>query len=61
MSKEPKIIYEHSTPQQVEGVIVDGMSELIGDDVTSSDYDATVEPWPGVPNIPLPEAFIHKD
>jgi hypothetical protein len=37
----PKIVLEHSTKEEIEGNLVDGMSALLGDDILSSDYDPT--------------------
>ena len=56
----PTVIYENTTEAEVSGNVVDGMAELIEDDITWSDYNAATEPWPGVPNIPLPKAYRHK-
>lgn len=50
----PKIVLEHSTKEEIEGNLVDGMSALLGDDILSSDYDPTFGEWPGVNEITLP-------
>lgn len=50
----PKIVLEHSTQEEIEGQLIDGMSELLGDDILSSDFDPTTENWPGVNEIELP-------
>lgn len=50
----PSIIYECSSPEEIRGEYVDGMAEMLGDDILSSDYDPAIESWPGVNPIPLP-------
>jgi hypothetical protein len=55
-----KIIYEHTTDEEIEGA-VDGMDAALGDDVGVSDYELGAEEWPGVPPIPLPDAYRWKD
>lgn len=57
MDAKVAVVYEHSTADEISGVIVDGAAELMGDDVSASDYDAATEPWPGVPDIELPDAY----
>lgn len=53
---DPKVIYEHTTDEEIDGVIVDGMEAMMGDDLTGSDYEVGSE-WPGVPNVTLPSIF----
>lgn len=55
-----KIVYEHTTPEEIDGA-VDGMDSAMGDDVGVSDYELGAEEWPGVPAIPLPDAYRWKD
>jgi hypothetical protein len=56
------IIYEHSTDEEISGVFVDGMGEMMGDDILSSDWDAdTGDEWPGVNDIDLPEPYQKPD
>lgn len=50
----PSVIYECSSPEEIRGEYVDGMAEMLGDDILSSDFDPTIESWPGVNPIPLP-------
>lgn len=57
---KPKIVYEHTAPEEIEGAI-DGMDDELGDDVGLSDYDLDAEPWPGVPEIPLPEPYVFRE
>ncbi len=59
MSREPlKVVYEHSSPEDLESNVYDGMQDELGDDVLSSDYDGSLgEVWPGVNPIELPEAY----
>lgn len=54
--KKPKVIYEHTTDEEISGVIIDGMSEMMGSDITGSEYEVGQE-WPGVPSVPLPPIF----
>ena len=56
MAKEPvKIIYEHSTEADLEGNVYDGMWDMLGDDVLSSDWGRFPgDTWPGVQIVPLP-------
>ena len=56
----PKIVLEHSTQEEIEGNLVDGMSELLGDDILSSDFDPTTEDWPGVNKIDLPSDLDYE-
>ena len=56
-AKTPVRIFEGSPPADLEGGWVDGMSELLGDDILSSDYDLRFGDWPGVNPIELPEAY----
>lgn len=58
--KAPKIIFEHTTAEEISGDIVDGMALLMGDDVTGSEYEAGT-PWPGVPKTALPPWFNMPD
>lgn len=51
-----KMVLEHSTPEQVDGLTLDGMEYLLGDDITGSEYEAHQD-WPGVPNVTLPEIY----
>ncbi len=59
MSRGPlKVVYENSSPEDLEGNVYDGMQDEFGDDVLSSDYDGSLgEVWPGVGNFELPEAY----
>jgi hypothetical protein len=52
---EPDKIIEHTTQAETEGLI-DGMQDMMGDDILSSDYTLG-QPWPGVNRITLPEAY----
>ena len=50
-----KIIDEHSTEADLEGNVYDGMWDMLGDDVLSSDWGRTPgETWPGVDLSALP-------
>lgn len=52
----PRIVYEHSADEEIEGDVIDGMEAMMGDDITGSDYEVGTE-WPGVPNVPHPPWF----
>ncbi len=56
MPREPlRVVYEHSTPEDLVGNIYDGMADLLGDDILSSDYDPALgQEWPGVNMAALP-------
>lgn len=53
----PTLVYEHTTDDEIEGDVIDGMDEMLGDDILSSDFDPTAEDWPGVPEIDLPQPY----
>jgi hypothetical protein len=56
-AETPSRVFEHTTAEQLEGNVVDGMSGLLGDDILSSDYDWRFGEWPGVNQTGLPEAY----
>ena len=57
-TKKLVTVYEWSKPEDKtpgpDEIIVDGMEEMLGDDLCASDYDPTKEQWPGVPKVNLP-------
>ena len=56
MAKLPQKIYEHSTSEELDGNVIDGMHDMLGEDILSSDYVEGSE-WPGVNLDALPEAY----
>lgn len=53
----PKTILERDKPSDVPIDAIDGMDDMLGDDILSSDYDGTIEDWPGVAQIELPQPY----
>ena len=54
----PKIIYEHSGPDDLPSEdYVDGMAGVIADEPAGSSYDGLAGDWPGVPAIAWPAEF----
>lgn len=44
--KNIPVMYEHTPGDKLPDEFIDGMEAMMGDDVSVTDYDPTVEEWP---------------